>query len=297
MKTSPNELRNELSRYSLSLLVIKKRLYFLRELEKQLSQYKEKSGLVKLKNIHLYEMCNDTYSMLVIDLCSFCTHFAEDGGFIRRLNNYLAKFRPKNPKKIPAGKTRIFSSSDLSLEQMKEIQHEIQYEEQVRLAKVTQEALNSLFPDWAKKGKVEQCDVELLRKRFIEAVRKIDTDRNIHKAHRFEKESIKKSKTLLPISLKEIEKAFNTIENLLKQLWMIAELASYNFDTDLGSHTKRTAQDLIDLTIHGSINNLIAFVGISTALQASNSEQKFYWQFREQINDQSPDDFSNTKQE
>ena len=79
---------------------IKKRLYFLREVDRELKLKAEDKGEIKIRNHLFFELAQDSYSMLIIDLCSFFAHFAEDGGFIRRLNNYLAAFRPFDPKKI-----------------------------------------------------------------------------------------------------------------------------------------------------------------------------------------------------
>ena len=283
-KISPASLRDELSAYCRDLLLIKRRLYSLRAIEAKLTEHVDKqTGTFKAANHQIYEMANDVYSMLVIDLCSFCKHFGEDGGFIRRLNNHLGNVSSTKPQEIGVRKAR-FLNRDIQPERLAALQALDEAEEQHRLAQIRIKAANALFSEARQtNGEGDPGGCGAIRERFTKAVKPVETDRNVFKAHRFENDSRKKAPKNTPLPLGEIEKAFTVVEDLLGQLWMLTELASYEFKTDLGGNTDQTAQDVVDLIIHRNVNNLVAAVGIPEALKAANAPLTYYWEFRERI--------------
>ena len=173
--------------------------------------------------------------------------------------------------------------SSISPERDAEIRRSSKAHRQKQLGDATKDAVDAMFPGWAQAGKVTQEDVEALRNRFLEAIRNVDQDRNVHRAHRFEKDKKKKAKALPPLTLEEIEAAFSVVEDLLGNLWMISNLASFNFDTDLNPGTEVTARDLVDIMIYGSIGEVVRVAGVEDALKSSGSELHYYWQYREAL--------------
>ncbi len=271
-----------LSSYCQDLLLIKRRLYLLREINARLLRHVDKSGKIKIKNMTVYDGVRDIYAMLVIDLCSFCKHFGQDGGFIMRLNNHLSLLKPANPKKIDVPDAVIIGGG-VSPEHDAEIRKYSRISRREQISHSTVDALKRLFPGWSLGQKITQEHVFDLRSRFKEAVKSIEDDRHIHHAHRFENDSRKLARVVAPLTLAEIENAFGVVEGLLSDLWMIVDTANYNFDTDLNAATGCTARDLVDLIVCGSIGSTVEMAGVSSQLKRMNSPRIWYWQFRDQV--------------
>ena len=279
-------MKELLDSYSRDLLIIKKRLYLLQSIESNLNCHVDpKSGKVEVLNIQVYEMVQDSLHMLIIDLCSYCKNFGKKGGFIRGLNNHLSKLKPRIPKKINVCEPMMIHLPFARISAVREsaIKKSRVQQRQQRLSSAGTEALERLFPSWSKDEKVTQKHVEDLLKRFKMAVKNIEEDRNIHRAHRFERESCKRSADFQPISLEGIEKTFKEIESRLSDLWMISSLTYYDFDRDLSPNTKQTARDIVDQIIHGSIGGVVGATGIPGELKRLGANKTSYYQYRETL--------------
>lgn len=282
-KGSEKSLIEELTIYSRELISIKSRLYFLQAIDLEMRKHLDAvTGQIPVRNWQVYDVLHSTHSHLIIDLCSYCAHFAENGGLIRQLNNHLSKLKPANPKDIQVNASLVFSmpGDPYCPEADARVGKAIAESKRERISDATKRAMGELFPDLKLGEKVTQKNVDRLRSRFKSAIENIDIDRNTHRAHRFENQSRKQAQAVKPLTLTEVKEAFSKVEDLLGNLWMIAKQATYIFDTNISSGTEHTAEDLVDLMVFGSVGKIVENVGIPEALEKLGSQKTWYWEFR-----------------
>jgi hypothetical protein len=284
MTKATDSLQELLSSASITLLLLKKRLYFVQAINAEIKKYVDpQTEQVHVKNFFLYELIRDCFSMLVIDLRSYSLHLTQTGGVIGQLGNHLNRLKPWNEDRIEVRGPMVMTTNGdfLSQEEIREIQEESKLRRRKQLSTATATAFAALFPE-VDPTKLNCKSLLLIKNHISTSCARIRDDRNVHRAHRFEKDSREKAIDVPPLSLSEIEQAFKTIESVLSNLWMLADLSSYSFDIDLGADNHHTAVDLVDQMMQGSIGEVVQAVGIADALERHGADKKWYWQYREE---------------
>jgi hypothetical protein len=86
------------------------------------------------------------------------------------------------------------------------------------------------------------------------------------------------------LNLPELATLFEGIEAIINGIRLIGTRSSYMYNAPVLADVERTAEDLVDLVLHGSIN--MAFNRFSEA--AGGNRRPYYWELRASYYKQAP---------
>ncbi len=97
------------------------------------------------------------------------------------------------------------------------------------------------------------------------------------------------------VSLERIGKHFTYIEKVLTAIRVVTTNSDFEFSDINRVDTERTAQDVIDIAIMGSINEVVEEIGITAQLEKVQDAPRYYWIYREKFYKANPTKFGKTE--
>jgi hypothetical protein len=260
--SSPSPLRSELGEAVAEairhLLVVKGRLPVLRALVQELPKVGQLAGGdgggYPILNGSALQMARDSFDMLVIDLASLREGAAERGGAFDRIRSHPEAFRRFSPDDFDP--TRIHILGDPAPDEEAWLRGELMKEHVAR----ANEILVRVFPEGEP---VTRGHVDDLIRRFRRDTVITDRDRNRVRAHRYEEAS--KDAHHLAQTLTDVESQIRVFETYFNELYF-SLTAGWFLMRPVGSpNPERTAQDLADIIVLGSINRAVVHYGVADA--------------------------------
>jgi hypothetical protein len=274
MKKSKKVLEQQFQEVEVSLISIKRRLYFLLAFEKALQEV-TRGKPFQVRNDVIFRQMIDVWDMLVVDLSSFCSSMVSKGGFFNQLRSALSEFKLWKKKKISA-EVQYLPSEDERPEDIEESKIRLEEIIRDRMHQARLDRLHELFPnlkvpsDPKERPKVRAEDVDDLKKKFSDLVATVCNDRNRNRAHRYERSENGTSERLnfdkLQAKIKEIEGIFNGLR-LITQGSHLSYSSQNSFPADT------TARDLVFLILWGNIDQLDYLSGVTDAIHAGGVEE------------------------
>jgi hypothetical protein len=131
------------------------------------------------------------------------------------------------------------------------------------------------FPEAAERGKVRPEDIEKLKNDFHTIVEPVIDDRDVHRAHPFEKGD---KATMAALRVDEMCPVFDAVQSLLNDLRLICDDSTRSYHDHLLS---ADADDLADLVLFGSRGCIASLLGSAEAVYEKTG--KWEWQHREEL--------------
>jgi hypothetical protein len=255
--------------YEKKVLDLKKRFYFLEAVEKLLSTLPKGAGM---RNDVQLQMLNDSYSMLIIDLASLFDLLGQQRGFFEKLKAHAAMLSRANiletVQKNEHGLSDDFLRNRVTVSMEKAL---------IRLFPKTED-LNAIVSD---------KDIELLRSEIQKSASDLKDDRSKLRAHRFEiPERVKAN--IRPVTLADVRKYFDLLEDTMNAIRLVTLSSQLTYDDMNAMNVDTAAQDIVDMLLHGTINEIFSEFGISQELSSKGSNRIFFWQFRESFHRNPP---------
>jgi hypothetical protein len=230
------------------LLVIKSRLPFIKAYDEEI-RFRIDLKTVWRRNEGVYQAMRDSYDMLVIDLASLREGMVSKDGVLNQLAKHLELFQPftwNNVSHEPAG-----LASPMPIDGKEAVERW----EREQKALYLNQALKRLFP--GSPPVTEKC-VPALIKRFRDETEPMMSDRNRVRAHRYEGASRDPS---FFQTIPSVESQIGVFEQYLNDLYAVTENGMYSMEPPLRASPHTTAQDLVDLVQHGSIDEATRVYG------------------------------------
>lgn len=202
----------------------------------------------RIRNDAVLQLVRDSFDLLVIDLASLREGLTESRGLLRRLSQHPSLLRRLRPEEVVATPSVIIGDGDR--QEGERIMFALQRELVVR---ADSETFQRLFPGAG--DAVTADDVNALRNRFLAATLPVDRDRNHVRAHRFEYRPSDPRRHFLP--LEQLGAQIEVFEDLLVNLALVVAQKSYDTTASFQADDVRTAEDLSDLMVFGSINDAV----------------------------------------
>lgn len=209
-------------------------------------------------NDAVLQLLRDSFDVFVIDLASIRERLVEKNGLLNRLKTECVRLRHCDPSEIPARPAMVHIHGDMSGVDRTRIQTEVEQQARERVAASINAALFRLIPD---ENPITPKGVEALIKRFMKATEPVDKDRNHVRAHRYEHRNFDRQKYFQPLD--ELQGQLDIIERLLGDLYLVLTRNAFIFRLDFHASTERTAEDLADIMVHGSINSAVNAYGVA----------------------------------
>ncbi len=263
------------------IIRIKRRLAYLMPLSAEL-ELRAGAPQFPVRNDIVYQMFEDSYDMVVIDLASLSRGMMAAGGFFNRLNNHLRLL--KRPAlmdiNVPAGvqgmeehfRTSVKDSIDAAFDRL--------------FPDVVIRERAASRPRWWHRytkrppSKVTQANTQALKNRFETIAEAVIRDRDARRAHRYERRRADKRTQML--GLNEIAQQFEKVEKVLNDLRLVALRSSFVYEPPLFANKQKTAEHLTDLILMGGIWHILHFFGVEQALSASpGAPFRNYYQYRD----------------
>ncbi|MCE9573522.1 MAG: hypothetical protein K8W52_10225 [Deltaproteobacteria bacterium] len=229
------------------LLGMHRRLCGLQALENELVRRLGEHPFI-IRNDLLWISLLDTRDALVILMASWVRGMTEGGGFFARLkgtgSNALFVARPKKDDEDETAERR--------------------------------ERFESRFPASAAAGSVRHEHVDELKDSLYKALKHVVEDRDSFRAHPYEAGG---KATARMLAIHEIHAALVYAEDLINDLRLFADGSTMNYHNSIGAMPdSNAAEDMVDLLMFGTVDNLIADTGAGGHLHGCSGA--YWWQHR-----------------
>jgi hypothetical protein len=261
------KLKDWLDQRQEALLRMKSRLALVLELESELGRHLVEDK-VMVRNHDVYQAASDVYEMMIIDLASFLTGLASSPKGLEQLNNALPILRVDAARPAAedfAGKATRPGERDQDL-------HHLAVERyQYRVA-----CFKRLFPNRSAGEKTQRDDVADLKDRVRALVKVVKRARDKFHAHRYEGWTTDGPGRL---PAKDVATWFEFAEDLMNCVGIVAFGSSLSYPDSESLSSFDTAQDLVDLMLHGSFALLYEKLGC----RAATGADAYYWLLRDRF--------------
>jgi hypothetical protein len=280
------------------ILTIKKRLYFLKAI---LGEIEKVTGGKKfnIKNDVIWQMMSDSYEMLIIDLASLYRGMCESGGFFGKLKHFSPTLRKKSHRSIEVGEPTILQhGKNMTPADLERVKKQAQTELKKLYAQGIEEALLELFPELkeAQDKKANHDHIEALKDRFWNLNVELVRERDNFSAHRYESKN-DSFENLKRIGLPAVEAHFQRLEKMMNAIRLVAFNSTFSYSNMNLASSPRAAEDIVDLLMNGSFNNVFNKFGISEELNRIGGEPPYYYLFRENFYKKNPQPYSPNKED
>lgn len=245
------------------LLSIKARLPLLRELRDELKRL-DPNQTIPVRNDALLLVMQDSFDMLVIELCSLRERMTREGGIFYSLQEYPGLLRKLTPEDIED--QPIIGHGKLTPE-----------DAQRQVKEMLLQSCNAVFIKlFSDRKRARKTHIEALRLRFKQETLPTNDDRNNVRAHRQEKHMAANHFQ----SLTQVEEQIKIFESYLNDLLLVVNRSNVPMRAMVIADTAQTATDIADIICHGSISTATQEYGLAKPLEEDGPE--WYSEFREQ---------------
>jgi hypothetical protein len=256
-------------------LSVKRRLPLLKALFRELDRLKDiEGGKLRLRNDAVWQMMLDTNSMLVNDLYSIRERLVKKkDAIINSLRDHLTRFKVFQPTPDPNHPGALITLPEEMESQRASIEQSLEDDRNRLVAESLNEGVQALFH---KPPPITEQDLKALVKRINKDTEPLGRDRNLFRAHPFEKNTPNPAGVLL--NLEQIEQQMSVIEEILFNLFLVLSEGGGEYSMDIRDPPEGTVNDLVDLLVFGGIH--LACTDYGVTLREKGSTPDWYWKKR-----------------
>ena len=197
-----------------------------------------------IRNDAVLQLVRDCFDMFVIDLASIREGLVEASGLLNQLKKSPSRLKRCDASEFAPRPVVVIGGDDHD-----RVAAEVDEYGRELIAKGINDALEWLIPA---EYPVTADGVGRLIARFIKETDPIDKDRNHVRAHRYEHRPFDRHRHFQPLTA--LQSQLELFEHLLGDLYLVLTRNSYHLELKFQASNSRTADDLADIMVHGSIN-------------------------------------------
>ena len=205
-----------------------------------------------IRNDAVLQLVRDCFDMFVIDLASIREGLVEPMGVLNRIKENPSRLTRCDASKLAPRPVMVIGGDD-----HERVAAEVDACRRELVAKGINEALERLVPG---EYPVTPEGITKLIAKFIKATDPVDKDRNHVRAHRYEHRPFDRHRHFQPLPAHQDQ--LDLFEQLLGDLYLVLTRNSYHLELRFQASHSRTAHDLADLMVHGSINEATRAYGV-----------------------------------
>ena len=230
-----------------------------KELERRLGKYR-----FQINNDLIWMTLLDSRDALFIHYASWAKSIVQTGGFFGVVKaHHLTKLY------VPRAKTKV-KDDHTALAKLQEERRRAKFEE--------------VFPEAAARGKMQPSDVDALKDHFYALAHPVINDRDVHRAHPYERQAKGDFKML---RLDEFEPALIAAQDLLNSLRLCALKGTSGYHDHFSlAGAQDTAIDVVDLVFFHGIQPMLQLSGANEVMKSGTG--RWWWQhleaWRERLN-------------
>lgn len=230
-----------------------------------------------IRNDAVLQLVRDCFDMFVIDLASIREGLVEDMGVLNRIKKSPSRLSRCDASEFAPRPAMVIGGDD-----HERVAAEVAAHGRELVAQGINKALERLIPG---EYPVTPNGITDLIARFIKATDPVDKDRNHVRAHRYEHRPFDRHRHFQPLTA--IQGQLDLFEQLLGDLYLVLTRNWYDLERRFQASHSRTAHDLADLMVHGSINDATQVYGVVRA--GTDNPVPWYWLHREKFFDAPPE--------